>query len=86
MFSVLWKIFYVVGGWFIYNLLLVLALEPLETFMLMFQKVEWFFGTFECMMKQPICLLVNIVYLGWVVTLIWAECRHRRRGGPSSAH
>ena len=88
MFSFLWKAVYIVAGWLIYNFLLILALEPLATFTLMFQKAEWFFGTFQCMLKQPIFVIVNVLYLGWVVTLIWAERRrrHLRTGGPSSAH
>ncbi len=80
MFSLLWKAGYVIAGWFLYNFLLILALEPLETFTLMFQKVEWFCGTFECMLKQPIFVVVNLLYLGWVLSLIWVARRDRRDG------
>lgn len=79
------KATYVVAGWFVYNFLLILALEPLETFLLMFQKVEWFCGTFWCMLSHPIFLIVNLLYLGWAASLVWVELRDRRTGPPEGS-
>ena len=76
------KVAYVVAGWFVYNFLLILALEPLETFTLMFHKVEWFCGTFRCMASHPVFVIVNLLYLGWAATLFWAELRDRRPRPP----
>lgn len=79
------KAAYVAAGWFLYNFALILVLEPLETFTMMFEKAEWFYNTFVCMAGNPIFLVANLVYLGWAATEIRKEMKKMKEIDGHSA-